>query len=134
MIAELENESRKSRRYARIYRPESESKDLARELGIRYMLRPDPWFRDNRTFQGLTNGSDILPSPEVVPLILQFHSLFRLEFAFPGNAADGVEMIPPVGPIVPAPPERQAVRIVAREQDAHRARRHALRFECEVAS
>src|SRR4030042_772889 len=53
----------------------------------------------------------LLPAPEVMPLILQFDGLSGLKLAFPAHAAYGVEMVPPVRPIVPAPPERQAGRL-----------------------
>ena len=73
------------------------------------MFEPNPWFRDHRTCLGVPNGLCVLPTPEIVPLIFQFHVLSGLELAFPGNSADGVEMVPAVGPVVPTPPERQAV-------------------------
>src|SRR5208283_4393652 len=48
--------------------------------------------------------------PEIVPLVVQFFALIGLEGELPVDAADAVEVIPPVRPAVPVPP----IRVIAR--------------------
>ncbi len=48
-------------------------------------------------------------SPEVVPCVVEFDVFCRLYLDGPFDLADGVHVVPPMGPAVPVPPVGQVV-------------------------